>query len=127
MRHDIEMLTTAFCENDLVDRIYINFCNPWPKERHKKHRLTSPKQLRLYAGVMNEGAQLRFKTDDDELYQDTKEYLAGEDWTIVFDSPDFEKQPMPDNIETEHEQMFIKLGKKIKGIIALPPQKATDS
>ena len=119
MSLDIERIYNAFGDEDKVDRIYINFCNPWPKDRHKKHRLTHPKQLRLYEKIMKEGAQLRFKTDDDELYADTVTYLESEGWEIVFNSPDFEVTPMPDNIITEHERMFMDMGKKIKGIIAV--------
>lgn len=47
-RHDIERIHLFMGKEDVVDRIYINFCNPWPKPKHKKKRLTYPKQLKLY-------------------------------------------------------------------------------
>ena len=122
MSWDIERLYLMMSQSDMVDRIYINFCNPWPKARDKKHRLTYPKQLNMYSQFMKKGAELRFKTDDDGLYLDTKKYLALEGWSIIFDSPDFSKNPMPDNIVTDHERMFIDEGKTIKGIIAVSPE-----
>ena len=126
MSLDIERLLNAFGEEDMVDRVYINFCNPWPKDRHKKHRLTHSKQLKLYRQIMKPDAELRFKTDDDELYADTLEYFAEEGWRVIFNSSDFAAIPMPDNIITEHEKMFMDMGKKIKGIIALPPSDEKD-
>lgn len=125
MSLDIERMLNAFGDEDRAGRIYINFCNPWPKDRHKKHRLTHTKQLKIYEKIMQKGAELRFKTDDDELYEDTLGYLKEEGWSIVFSSNDFSHTPMPENIITEHEKMFMDMGKKMKGIIALPP--ATDS
>ena len=47
-RHDIERILLFMSERDTVDRIYINFCNPWPKPKHRKKRLTHTKQLMLY-------------------------------------------------------------------------------
>lgn len=123
MSWDIERLFMMMSEEDNIDRIYINFCNPWPKHGDKKHRLTYPRQLKMYAKFLKPGAQLRFKTDDDGLYKDTERYLIEEGWKIIFNSRDFERTPMPENIVTEHEKMYMEEGKKIKGMIALPPEK----
>lgn len=127
---DIERLFLMMSEEDKIDRIYINFCNPWPKPGHKKHRLTYPRQLKMYEQFLSPCSQLRFKTDDDGLYTDTLQYFLDEGWEIIFNSPDFEKNPMPENILTEHEKMYMREGKKIKGIIAIPPlniENATNS
>ena len=51
-----------------ADRIYINFCDPWPKSRDAKFRLTSPGFLRLYADVLKTGGQIHFKTDNANLF-----------------------------------------------------------
>ena len=122
MSLDIERLFTAFSHEDRISRIYINFCNPWYKTGDKKHRLTYPRQLKMYAQLMTADAQLRFKTDDDGLYVDSLRYFKDEGWRIIFESDDFAQKPMPDNIPTEHELMFMREGKKIKGLIALPPE-----
>ena len=71
---------------------------------------------------MTSEAQLRFKTDDDGLYRDSCKYFEEEGWRVIFSSEDFAVKPMPDNIITEHEAMFMREGKSIKGLIALPPQ-----
>ena len=63
---DIERLGNAFTPDDRVSRIYINFCNPWSKNTgSNKHRLTHPRQLLQYRSLMDEGAEIWFKTDDD--------------------------------------------------------------
>ncbi len=121
MSWNIERLHEILAKEDAVDGIYINFCNPWPKRKHKKHRLTYPRQLELYAMIMKPGAKLYFKTDDELLFIDTHHYLEEAGWSILFESDDFSKRCFKENIETEHEKMFLAEGKKIKGIIAAPP------
>ena len=69
---DIERLGNAFTPEDRVSRIYINFCNPWSKNAgSNKHRLTHPRQLLQYRQLMDEGAEIWFKTDDDDLFRDS--------------------------------------------------------
>ena len=65
---DIERILNAFNEEDVVDRIYINFCNPCDRKKgSKKHRLTHPRQLLLYRTFLAEGAEIYFKTDNDQI------------------------------------------------------------
>ena len=66
--YDIERIDKILAPGDQVDRIYINFCNPWPKAKHHKRRLTHPRQLKLYQAFLKPGASVYFKTDDDGLY-----------------------------------------------------------
>jgi len=54
---------------DEVDRIYINFCDPWPGHRHSKRRLTAVGFLELYRQVLRDGGQIHFKTDNRDLYE----------------------------------------------------------
>ena len=63
---NIEQIDNVFDEADCVDRIYINFCNPWPKTKHKKRRLTHFRQLEKYKTFLN--GEIWFKTDDDGLF-----------------------------------------------------------
>ena len=70
---NIERLDLAWDENDRADRIYINFCNPWPKKKHKKRRLTHTRQLLNYKKFLR--GEIWFKTDDDELFEESFEYF----------------------------------------------------
>ena len=65
---DVALLPELFAPGE-VDRIYLNFCDPWPKSRDAKHRLTAPGFLRLYADVLREGGELHFKTDNRPLFE----------------------------------------------------------
>lgn len=120
-RYDVEEINNIIDKEDNIERIYINFCNPWPKPRHKKRRLTHLRQLEKYKLFLKPNAEIYFKTDDDELFKESLEYFreAGlEEEKITYD---LEKEPLFwDNIETEHEIMFKKDGVKIKaGIFKL--------
>lgn len=115
---DIERLADAMGPLDSVCRIDINFCNPWPKPRHHKRRLTYPKLLTIYRSILEPEGELFFKTDDDDLFRDTLGYLkeAGFDVTAV--THDLHGDNWPGNILTEHEIMFLKKGIKIKALRA---------
>ncbi len=115
---NIERLDLAWDENDRADRIYINFCNPWPKKKHKKRRLTHTRQLLNYKKFLK--GQLWFKTDDDELFEESFEYFAEAGFRIVFSTHDLHSVKDIENFETEHEKMFTEEGKKIKFLIAEP-------
>lgn len=66
---DIARIGEMLSPEDAVERIYINFCNPWPKRRYQKKRLTHSRQLEQYKKIMVPGAQIHFKTDDDPLFE----------------------------------------------------------
>jgi len=116
---DIERIGLVLSEEDIVDEIYINFCNPWPKDRHKKRRLTYPKQLNSYKQFLRKDGKIFFKTDDDELFEDSIGYFKECGFDIVFLTRDMQENPLPENIVTEHEKMFMDEGIKIKGLIAV--------
>ena len=118
-RHDIERIDMFLNEKDVIDRIYINFCNPWPKAKHKKKRLTHTKQLNKYKIFLKQGGQIFFKTDDDELFKDSLEYFKESGFKIDKITYDLHIEPIfEDNIITEHEKMFSDEGIKIKALIA---------
>lgn len=75
IRANAERIFEIFGEKDKVDRIYINFCNPWPRKKHKKRRLTHVRQLENYKLFLNKDAEIYFKTDDDELFEESLEYF----------------------------------------------------
>ena len=118
MQWNIEKISQIFNE-DKVERIYINFCNPWPRPRHNKRRLTHPRQLVQYKNILQPNGEIYFKTDDMELYQASLRYFNEAGFEIVKKTEDLHKFPIfTENIITEHEDMFTKEGIQIKAIIA---------
>ncbi len=118
MIFNISHIEEAFSEEDRIDRIFINFCNPWPKAKHKKRRLTHPRQLVQYKPFLK--GELWFKTDDDELFEETLEYLAETGFEVTYCTRDLHASGFAENLETEHEKMFTEEGKTIKFLIARP-------
>lgn len=117
-RCNIEQILTMMDENDQVERIYINFCNPWPRGKHHKKRLTHTRQLELYKTFLKPGGEIHFKTDDDNLFSDSLNYFEEAGFTIPWKTYDLHSENIPDNIVTEHENMFSNEGIKIKALIA---------
>jgi tRNA (guanine-N7-)-methyltransferase len=115
---NIEQIQFSMGPQDRVARIYINFCNPWPRKKHQKRRLTHPRQLLHYRQILVPGGELHFKTDDDGLYSDTMEYLETCGFRILFRTEDLYAVLPEDNIQTEHEKMFLQQGIKIKALTA---------
>ncbi|MCI8276335.1 MAG: tRNA (guanosine(46)-N7)-methyltransferase TrmB, partial [Clostridia bacterium] len=120
IRQNVELIQKVFSKEDNINRIYINFCNPWPKEKHKKRRLTHTKQLENYKTFLSENdAEIYFKTDDDELFEDSLKYLEESGFEIMTKTYDLHNEPIFEiNIMTEHEEMFSEEGIKIKALIA---------
>ena len=118
-RYDIERILNIFEEKDEIERIYINFCNPWPKGKHRKKRLTHTRQLEKYKEFLVDGAEVYFKTDDDDLFTASIGYFEEAGFNILKKTFDLHSKPIWDNnIETEHEKMFSEQGIKIKALIA---------
>lgn len=117
-RCNIEQILTMMDENDQVERIYINFCNPWPRGKHHKKRLTHTRQLELYKTFLKSGGEIHFKTDDDNLFSDSLKYFEEAGFEIIWKTYDLHSENIPDNIVTEHENMFSNEGIKIKALIA---------
>lgn len=97
-----------------VQRIYINFCNPWPKKAHNKRRLTHNRFLKKYKGLLSPGSEIWFKTDDDELFESSLEYFKEEGFLEVFRTLDLSASGFEENIETEYEEKFKSFGMNIK-------------
>ena len=126
IRENCEYINKVLDENDSINRIYINFCNPWPKGKHQKRRLTHPRQLAQYKKFLAPNGEIFFKTDDDELFEASLEYFNAEGFNIISKTYDlvnddiFAKYPNGHaNIITEHEQMFTNEGVKIKALICI--------
>ena len=116
--HDIQWIEAMLAPEDRVERIYINFCNPWPKPRHQKRRLTYPRQLMQYRQFLVEGGEIWLRTDDDGLFHDTLGYLAEAGFAVIEENRDFPPEGYPACPMTEHERMFREEGIPIKFLIA---------
>ncbi|MBR2240510.1 MAG: tRNA (guanosine(46)-N7)-methyltransferase TrmB [Clostridia bacterium] len=118
-RFDIERILLILDDNDKINRIYINFCNPWPRGKHRKKRLTHTRQLEKYRQFLKENGEIYFKTDDDGLFNDSLLYLEQTGFEILGKTYDLANEnDFWDNIETEHEKMFKEQGIKIKAVKA---------
>lgn len=118
-RYDIERILNIFEEKDEIERIYINFCNPWPKGKHRKKRLTHTRQLEKYKQFLVPNGEIYFKTDDDDLFNSSLIYFEESGFEILNKTYDLHNEPIFEhNIETEHEKMFSEQGIKIKALIA---------
>ena len=121
-RYDIDRILNIFEENDKVERIYINFCNPWPRGKHHKKRLTHSRQLEKYKNFLADGGKIYFKTDDDNLFIDSISYFKDSGFEVEKITYDLAEEKDfwngESNIETEHEKMFKEQGIKIKALIA---------
>lgn len=118
-RFDIERINLILSKEDNVKRIYINFCNPWTKGKHRKKRLTHTRQLEKYKEFLLENGEIYFKTDDDGLFESSLGYFEEAGFEILNKTYDLHSEPIFErNIETEHEKMFSEQGIKIKALIA---------
>ena len=116
---DIENLGKILSQEDKIERLLINFCNPWPKSRSQKHRLTHTRQLLEYKPFLSETAELHFKTDDDGLFEATKaEYLIEAGFDIKECIWDLDVEHPESRFLSEHEKMFRKDGLPIHYILA---------
>ena len=119
IRANVENILDIFNKNDFIERIYINFCNPWPKKKHNKRRLTHLRQLEKYKEILIPDGKIYFKTDSDELFEDTIEYLNLSNYKVEAITYDLHNNEIFEkNIITEHEKMFTDEGIKIKALIA---------
>ncbi len=117
VKYNVEMLDKIITADDKIDRLFINFCNPWPRAKHKKRRLTYYKKLEMYKTFLKPDSEIRFKTDDDELFDESLEYFEQSGYEILYLTRDLHASDVTDNIETEHEKMFSEEGIKIKYLI----------
>ena len=114
IRMDAEEITEVFGEGE-IDRIYLNFSDPWPKDRHAKRRLPSREFLKRYDSILKKDGVLEFKTDNRELFDFALEELPFAGWEtqqVTFDLHHDEKMAAG-NIMTEYEEKFSALGNPI--------------
>lgn len=100
-----------------VDRIYINFCDPWPKSNQAKRRLTHHNFLNLYRKVLKDGGEIHFKTDNDKLFEWSVEEIPQYGWALREVTRDLHAGG-PVGVMTDYEKKFFELGKNINRCVA---------
>ena len=96
-----------------IETLYLNFSDPWPKNRHAKRRLTHNNFLKMYQQILKSGNSVHFKTDNDQLFAFTLEELATHNYQIKQYTTDLYNSSIPNSVATEYEQKFVALGKNI--------------
>lgn len=114
IRMDAEYITDVFAEGE-IDRIYLNFSDPWPKDRHAKRRLPSRQFLERYDAILKKDGIIEFKTDNRGLFDFAVEEIAGSGWKIDALTYDLHHDPqmLEGNIMTEYEERFSAQGNPI--------------
>ena len=114
-RYDISYIEKVFAPEDRVERIYINFCNPWTKRpKYAKRRLTHPRQLMQYREFLVDGGEIWFKTDDDALFEESLPYFDACGFELRYQTGDLHAAGVTPNYVSEHEMKFTALGVPIK-------------
>lgn len=101
-----------FAKND-VDRIYLNFSDPWPKTRHEKRRLTYKNYLKLYESILKDAGEIHFKTDNQGLFEYSLMSFSKYGLLLKYISLDLHQSDFKGNIMTEYEQKFSEQGNRI--------------
>ncbi|WP_110954824.1 tRNA (guanosine(46)-N7)-methyltransferase TrmB [Anaerosinus massiliensis] len=109
---DVNHIASLFTAGE-VNRFFINFCDPWPKVRHAKRRLTHVNFLEKYRNLLAESGELFFKTDNRPLFDFSLEQFKAAKLPVRNVTFDLHQSGMEDNIMTEYEAKFSGLGEKI--------------
>ena len=118
VRMDARILPEVF-EKGEVDRIYLNFSDPWPKDRHAKRCLTSRQFLERYSEILDSQGRVEFKTDNSGLFEFSLEEVKEAGWILEAYTFDLhhEKEMMEGNVMTEYEEKFSSMGNPIHKMI----------
>jgi tRNA (guanine-N7-)-methyltransferase len=118
IRMDAENIEEVFSEGE-VDRIYLNFSDPWPKDRHAKRRLTSKQFFARYDKILDKNGRVEFKTDNRDLFDFSVESVKEAGWNLSAVTYDLHNSDMNEgNIMTEYEIKFSEMGNPIHKLIA---------
>ncbi len=114
LRLDAETIDSVFAQGE-VDRIYLNFSDPWPKDRHAKRRLPSREFLARYDKILKKDGVIEFKTDNRPLFDFAVEELEPAGWTADYITYDLHNDAdlMVGNVMTEYEEKFSAAGNPI--------------
>ena len=113
LRVDARALAEIFGPEE-VEKIYLNFSDPWPKDRHAKRRLTSPGFMAVYDKILKPAGAVEFKTDNRDLFDYSLEASPSAGWTVDLQTFDLHNSPFVEgNVMTEYETKFLAEGKPI--------------
>ncbi|MDR7073835.1 tRNA (guanosine(46)-N7)-methyltransferase TrmB [Fictibacillus barbaricus] len=112
IRADASHLLDYF-EPGEIDRVYLNFSDPWPKKKHAKRRLTHESFLARYETILKPNSEIHFKTDNQGLFEYSLESMSKYGMFFNDISLDLHKSDMPDNVMTEYEEKFSEKGSRI--------------
>lgn len=120
IRMDARNLPEVFGKEE-VDRIYLNFSDPWPKDRHAKRRLTSRQFLERYDQILTKEGQVEFKTDNRPLFEFSLEEIQAAGWKLLAHTFDLhhDEDMIKGNVMTEYEEKFSSAGNPIHKLIAV--------
>ncbi|MGB4608601.1 MAG: tRNA (guanosine(46)-N7)-methyltransferase TrmB [Sedimentibacter sp.] len=105
-------------EEGSIERIYLNFPDPWPKPSHHKRRLTHKNFLDVYWAVLSQDGEIHMKTDNNDLFEYSVDQLESDKWEFVMITRDLHKSHCREgNIMTEYEEKFVSEGKKINKLV----------
>ena len=118
IRMDAEDLENVFAQGEL-DRIYLNFSDPWPKDRHAKRRLTSTRFLERYNNILTPEGRVMFKTDNKDLFDFSLEQVEEAGWILENHTYDLHHSEYNEgNVMTEYEEKFSAKGNPICRLVA---------
>ena len=118
IRMDAENIEEVF-DKDEVDRIYLNFSDPWPKDRHAKRRLTSTRFLERYDNILTPEGRVMFKTDNKDLFDFSLEQVEEAGWILENYTYDLHHSEYNEgNVMTEYEEKFSAKGNPICRLVA---------
>ena len=114
IRMEAEYITEVFAKDE-VDRIYLNFSDPWPKDRHAKRRLESREFLKRYNEILVPEGVVEFKTDNMDLFEFALEEVEPAGWKLRQWTKDLHHDPKMNagNVMTEYEERFSSVGNPI--------------
>jgi tRNA (guanine-N7-)-methyltransferase len=121
IRFNVEHLMDIFDDGE-VDRFYINFCDPWPKKKHAKRRLTHRGFLQRYAELLQPGGQVVFKSDNAGLFSFTLEEFEACHWPLTEVTFDLHHSGILNEAMTEYEAKFSAKGQPIFHCVATRPE-----
>lgn len=118
IRMDAENIEEVF-DKDEVDRIYLNFSDPWPKDRHAKRRLTSTRFLERYNNILTPEGRVMFKTDNKDLFDFSLEQVEEAGWILENHTYNLHHSEYnEENVMTEYEEKFSAKGNPICRLVA---------
>lgn len=112
VKMNINDILEVFEEGE-IDRIYINFCDPWPKERHDKRRLTHHNYINKYKKLLKPKGEVHFKTDNKDLFEFSLEEFELSECPLKNVTYDLHNSDFKDNVMTEYEEKFSSRGNPI--------------